>query len=68
MDKERYPQECCICKAEMANVHQTHNAYPVKEGRCCSSCNSTVVIPTRITRYFMGPLLSAAPGKQTSKK
>jgi hypothetical protein len=25
-----------------------HNAEPVTEGRCCSHCNDTVVIPRRI--------------------
>jgi len=24
-----------------------HNAEPVKEGRCCGHCNSSVVIPAR---------------------
>jgi len=27
-----------------------HNAYPINEGRCCASCNSLVVVPTRISR------------------
>ena len=27
---------------------QGHNAEPVKEGRCCNSCNENVVIPTRL--------------------
>jgi hypothetical protein len=44
--------KCCICKGEIA-VHGTwaegHNAEPVVEdGRCCDSCNDTVVIPTRL--------------------
>lgn len=28
-----------------------HNAEPVAKGRCCDSCNDTVVIPSRISKY-----------------
>jgi hypothetical protein len=27
---------------------QGHNAEPVKDGRCCSHCNNTVVLPQRL--------------------
>ena len=27
---------------------QGHNAEPVTAGRCCDTCNSSVVVPTRI--------------------
>jgi hypothetical protein len=30
-----------------------HNACPVKEGRCCSSCNSEVVLPARLANLLM---------------
>jgi hypothetical protein len=49
--------ECSICKGEIekqldqdGNVFwdQGNNAEPVNDGRCCSECNMTVVIPTRI--------------------
>tara|TARA_R100000781_G_C4052768_1_gene118232 strand:+ start:395 stop:601 length:207 start_codon:yes stop_codon:yes gene_type:complete len=49
---------CVICKADIEHevspttgkVYWTegHNAEPVKEGRCCNSCNENVVIPTRL--------------------
>lgn len=31
---------------------QGHNAQPVNDGRCCSYCNDTVVIPRRIKDTF----------------
>jgi hypothetical protein len=50
---------CSICKGPIDH-HKTlegevfwiygHNAQPVNDGRCCSDCNSTVVIPVRIKR------------------
>ena len=30
-----------------------NNAQPVADGRCCNSCNSTIVIPQRITDISM---------------
>ena len=30
-----------------------NNAQPVADGRCCDSCNSTIVIPQRITDISM---------------
>ena len=50
--------KCTICRQEIeaqknprtGKVFWTkgHNAQPVSEGRCCSTCNSTVVIPARM--------------------
>ena len=49
--------KCCICRNEIDRQYTVdgillwdkgHNAHPVKEGRCCTLCNSTVVVPTRI--------------------
>ena len=39
--------KCSICNNEI-NDEFGHNAEPVNDGRCCSDCNSTVVIPVRI--------------------
>ena len=36
---------CSICNNEI-NDRFGNNAEPVNNGRCCSDCNSTVVIPT----------------------
>jgi len=43
--------ECCICKSEIELVgdwSEGHNADPVQDGRCCGSCNATVVLPARL--------------------
>ena len=43
--------KCCICGKQIKPVGtwtQGNNAQPVKDGRCCDYCNSTVVIPARI--------------------
>ena len=42
--------KCCICKAKIVSDLDSHNAEPVKAGRCCGYCNDTVVIPTRLSR------------------
>jgi hypothetical protein len=39
--------KCCICGKEVGKFG--HNPYPVrKNGKCCSYCNDTKVIPARI--------------------
>ena len=51
-------QSCSICNGpiddhvdENGVVYWTggHNAEPINDGRCCTSCNNTVVIHARIT-------------------
>jgi hypothetical protein len=37
---------CVICNQDIEGYG--HNAQPVKDGRCCDVCNSTVVIPARL--------------------
>ena len=27
-----------------------HNAQPINNGRCCTICNDTIVVPVRLTR------------------
>ena len=49
---------CVFCDVEMNSNHDTHNPEPVKEstsGRCCSHCNTTVVIPARLSQLFSDP-------------
>ena len=29
-----------------------HNAEPVREGRCCDSCNDGIIIPARLAQLF----------------
>ena len=44
--------KCVICKKEITDDKYGHNADPVKEGRCCTKCNHTVVIPARIKEHL----------------
>lgn len=40
-------QKCCICGLYFTGFG--NNPAPVKnKGRCCDTCNNTIVIPTRI--------------------
>ena len=44
------PRKCKICKGniEMVGTYRDgHNAKPVTNGRCCTSCNDLYVIPER---------------------
>jgi hypothetical protein len=52
--------ECSICHKPIevepgTNWAYGHNAQPVNDGRCCSDCNSNVVIPTRLKRIYSKP-------------
>lgn len=63
--KADIPTECCICLGPLATPEEKerygtskygflgHNAEPVMSGRCCSNCDNTVVIPTRIRRMVL---------------
>ncbi len=42
---------CCICGEKMLK-RTSHNAAPVKKGRCCQECNIKFVIPKRIENLF----------------
>jgi hypothetical protein len=53
--------KCVICGNEIdlqfnedgkVTWSKGHNAEPVESGRCCSTCNYTVVLPVRITKVF----------------
>ena len=53
MKKDKDP--CVICGGEIAD-DWGHNPEPVKEyneGKCCDTCNFTVVIPERIRLSFL---------------
>ena len=49
---KKYPMQCVMCGALMHNVHQTHNALPVKAGRCCDTCNMQVIL-ARISMVYI---------------
>ena len=56
---------CCICNEEFDEyeelviegqsfqTHGGHNPAPVKnEGRCCTKCNFSVVVPARVKEFI----------------
>lgn len=43
---------CCLCGDNVSEM-MSHNARPVKEGRCCYQCNAEVVVPTRMGMIVM---------------
>lgn len=58
-------KQCCICDGYIEPLRNDkgevvwsggHNAEPVDEGRCCDTCNSDVVIPTRMAQMMFRPL------------
>ena len=54
--------KCVLCKGDIdaqrhpatGEVYWTHghNAQPLADGQCCSTCNDTKVMPARFTRVF----------------
>ena len=42
--------DCSICHGPLL-YENSHNAYPVNEGRCCESCNYNTVINERLKAY-----------------
>ena len=43
--------DCSICKDKI-NDKYGHDAQPINDGRCCDTCNTTLVIPFRIRQMF----------------
>ena len=39
---------CSICRAPLPKRHPGNDGWPVSNGKCCDTCNATVVIPARI--------------------
>ena len=50
--------KCSICTSEIdiqANGYEGgHNAFPISNGRCCTKCNDTEVIPMRMAFMASG--------------
>lgn len=44
---EEKHENCCFCGKEL-NKLTSNDARPVSNGRCCTTCNLTVVTPARI--------------------
>jgi len=58
-NREDYPQPPCILCGEPIDIHcngwaEGHNAQPLADGRCCSTCNKERVVPRRIANIFTG--------------
>tara|TARA_B100000965_G_scaffold86851_1_gene70339 strand:+ start:502 stop:723 length:222 start_codon:yes stop_codon:yes gene_type:complete len=41
---------CCLCSKPIKGI-ESHNAWPIMDGRCCETCNYVVVIPKRLEQY-----------------
>jgi hypothetical protein len=50
--------KCSICTSEIdvqANGYKGgHNAFPLSNGRCCTKCNDTEVVPMRMAFVVSG--------------
>ena len=49
------PLICSICQSNVdaqGTWLRGHNAEPINDGRCCTHCNNTVVIPARIVAIY----------------
>jgi len=43
--------KCSICEKEIKDLYP-HNADPVTDGKCCTHCNNTKVIPARLATVY----------------
>ena len=48
--------KCVICGSKIETDADGkwdggHNAEPINEGRCCETCNDTIVIPMRLRQF-----------------
>jgi hypothetical protein len=49
------PLTCSICFRPIPDKmgwKHGNNAEPINEGRCCDTCNNSVVIPARLNRAY----------------
>jgi len=64
--------KCSICTSEIdiqANGFEGgHNAFPLSNGRCCTKCNDTEVIPMRIAIIASGRAMPTKPLKDILKE
>ena len=55
--KEAELLKCSICEGDIAHENgwtKGHSAEPINSGRCCSTCNFTVVIERRLSDAGIG--------------
>lgn len=57
-----YDIPCCLC-GDVVSYQISHNAHPVKDGRCCNSCNMEIVVPRRCRML----VLEIKPNNQNEK-
>lgn len=43
--------KCCICRKDAGKYG--NNALPLKDGRCCDTCNYDIIIPLRLGKELM---------------
>jgi len=43
---------CCLC-GEGIKYKLSHNAEPVRKGRCCNVCNMEIVVPKRFGMHII---------------
>jgi len=64
--------KCSICTSKIdvqANGFEGgHNAFPLSNGRCCTKCNDTEVIPMRIAIIGSGRAMPTKPLKDILKE
>ena len=44
--------KCCFCNKVLHSIHDSNNAMPVRNDRCCHRCNKEIVIPERIKLIY----------------
>lgn len=54
---------CCLC-GDGIKYKSSHNAEPVRKGRCCHVCNMEIVIPKRFGMH----IININPDKLNEKK
>lgn len=50
MENKQPEYTCSICGKHF--IGYGNNAQPINDGRCCSECNSNVVLPKRLENIF----------------
>lgn len=52
---DSYPMECNSCGTTIETVHDSHNGFPLVDGRVCGACNFARVIPARLAQMGLAP-------------
>jgi hypothetical protein len=49
-NNDSYPMECTSCGTTIETIHDSHNGFPLVDGRVCGTCNAERVIPARLSQ------------------